>query len=442
MTTVEFERLVMQGRGNAVLLLQKETQKTPFRDAVIYAAFNDLRYDGQCSDDQSWFIYELIKCFDDADDIVAEIISKSEDITIWEESSSHYIKMLSLLTKHGYKAAGDALRKIYTDEYSKMASRKSIPEDYDLGRDMYCNAAVEAVIAGIIKPEKVFADIEKLLLMTDIFNMGDFDLSIDEIRKFIDEETLDVPVSDSLKMAYNAEKARTNKIFEENYNKNKVFEDVDCLIQHIKDGKELNVGIKYYLKEINESQLEKLSQLAYAETDVNRKYLLYSIIPKIKLPVEKLIEEAQKYEYMLDDSDSLENRLILRILDKIAETYTGQQEIKNYFSELRAKGYNEITYRALLSKIDPEAFRQYVKSLTVSENDDKWHKVGFVVFDTWKQTPETAFTDLLYHIYDTTLCCTCRYSAIKIMAYNGLLTDEIRAEIVFDSDQETRDFLK
>lgn len=69
-----------------------------------------------------------------------------------------------------------------------------------------------------------------------------------------------------------------------------------------------------------------------------------------------------------------------------------------------------------------------------------WHSAGMDVMDLFDPDYHVANppVKLLYHIYETTLCTCCRESAARLLAERNLLTTEMKAEMVFDSNFDTR----
>ena len=73
MTISEFESYMQKGLGRAILLLQKEPDKTPFREAVWRHAIHDPRYDRQCNAPRGHYIKDLFDCFPDGEAMLSEL---------------------------------------------------------------------------------------------------------------------------------------------------------------------------------------------------------------------------------------------------------------------------------------------------------------------------------------------------------------------------------
>ncbi|MEA4831374.1 MAG: hypothetical protein VB118_02000 [Oscillospiraceae bacterium] len=449
----EFELLVRQGRGNGILLLKKEADKSPFRDMVIFAAINDLRYDWQCSDDQAWYVYELIKCFDDVDLIVAAIISRYKEISESEYGCTHYLKMLTIFSQNGYSDAADVIMQIYDKEYNIMAGRTQNSDSYDYGRDKYGYTAVEAIYSGCITPYRLFCDIGNLLLKDGIFQITDFYMWIDEVRIYIGDTAFDSVLTwDNrdvirFKSAWKAEKERIKHLRIRWTSEMTTFENVNRLITYIRERKPVNYSMKKYLKDpIESKQIIELSKLAYQENDVERKTVLYSILPFMAISSDKLIEEACKYEYALKNPDCPEYLLETRILEKLGNIFNDKPDIREYARKLVAKGYPDSIMVGLRAQIyelsDHDSFVKYIKGIPVERsNSDIWHKADFAVLGMWKHKPDIAPAELIYYIYETTLCAACRRNAVKIINKYGLMTSEICDEARYDSEEDVRNLV-
>ena len=449
LTTEEFELRVRQGRGEAVLRLKKETDKSKFKRTVINAALNDNRYDWQCSDDQVWFVYELIKAFKDPQELIREITSYY--MNDFGGNFSHYLNMLVIFAQNGDSFSSSAIKWLYDRTYKLLSERTKIPDEYDTQRDDFINSATAAVKTGAIKIEELLSDIGSLLGKTDIYNICDFDFW--EIKAAVGEAVFEEALTKNddniqrFKTAYKEEKEKLDKLEKTNKEKTKEFNNVNYLIEHIKSGKPINFGMRRYLKNTCPAHDVVLSKLAYEETDIKRKTVLYSIIPNILgIPIVKMIEEARKYEFALSDRQCPEYLLAVKIIEQLGRTYSSTPEIREYAKELISKGYSDnvlVGLRAQLYELsDKNDFINYVKSIPIELSDnDAWHTANFAVLGMWEMRPSDAPAELLFYVYETTLCATCRRNAVKIMKRHNLLTDAIIAEAQYDSESEIREIV-
>ena len=73
-----------------------------------------------------------------------------------------------------------------------------------------------------------------------------------------------------------------------------------------------------------------------------------------------------------------------------------------------------------------------------SDNYDFIHSIGFGYFDIYEANKTQECKEPLEAIYNKTTCGLCRKNVIKILIDNNVLTDKIRQEIKFDSNEEVR----
>lgn len=445
LTVEEFELLVRQGRGGAVLRLKKETDKSPFKRIVINAALNDNRYDSQCSDDQASFVYELIKTFKNQEELIRDITSYYKND--FGDNFAHYLDMLVIFAQNDDEYSSSIIKKFYNKTYKLLLGRKEIPEGYDTKRDEYVASATAAIKIGSITTQTLFSDIGALLAKKDIYSIGEFFLwDIKETIESDFEEALTKNDENIQRFisAYNEEKEREELFSKINIEKTNEFKDVNYIIEHIKSGKPINFGMRRYLKNTAPAHDFELSELAYEETDIKRKTVLYSIIPDI-IGI-NLVEEAKKYEHALNNKQSPEYLLAVKIINHLGRRFSSTPEIREYAKELISKGYSDNVLVGLRAQIyepsDKKDFINYVKSIPVEISDnDAWHMANFAVLGMWETRPNNAPAELLFYVYETTLCATCRRNAVKIMKRHNLLTDAIIAEAQYDSERETREIV-
>ncbi len=83
---------------------------------------------------------------------------------------------------------------------------------------------------------------------------------------------------------------------------------------------------------------------------------------------------------------------------------------------------------------DTELLIRRVKAVPANwDNTTNWHRLHLRVLDM--VTPPAA---LLLHIYETCYCSCCRCNALEALDKLDLLTDAIRAECRFDSNDDIR----
>ena len=110
MTISEFESYIQKGLGRAIILLRKEPDKTPFREAVWNHAIRDPRYDRQCNASRGHYIKDLFDCFPDGDTLMSELLRVYGEDKGEKDDRFYYIDNLEDLIKSGVEGAEDPQR--------------------------------------------------------------------------------------------------------------------------------------------------------------------------------------------------------------------------------------------------------------------------------------------------------------------------------------------
>ncbi len=457
----DFEALVKKGRGEAVLWLREEKFKGFFREIVKKAAYNDYRYESQCSDDQAEYVYYLINEFEDPENIVNPILMKKRPYgeKINGCDYRHFVNTLAVLEKNGYGLLKNRLKEYYDELFERILSRKEKVND-DCYVDYECYDFNQTVIAsvrgGAVTLKTAVNDIGKILTENDRFKMCDFEYYVidKEFPEFKELALSNEPFIVKFFEEYKAQIDRDAELSLKNTDSAREYSDVNAFIEKIKSGKEITprFGRKLSLKNSKTNQLIELSELALKESDVKKKWMIYSSLDVVITDPRLLVEEAKKYDYSLllfekspDDEIAAVQRLARKLLDLLGGIYTNDPCIKDYAKELEEKNippqYMIGLKSQILAKEDVQKFIRFIKDISLAESDenDLWHTANQIALDMWDMNKgEGIPPELLYHVYRTTRCASCRARAVRLMGAYGLLSEEIREAGVYDSESEIR----
>jgi hypothetical protein len=135
MTKNEFKHNFFRGLGSAIVEIEKCSDKSQYKDIVLYACLNNTTYDMQCEGDRGYYLYNSINILNQTDEFEKCIIDRffniRDDHWLFEQLTS----LLYYFAEDGSKKARDALYTKYEFLYQKlikMRKQKSICFESDV----------------------------------------------------------------------------------------------------------------------------------------------------------------------------------------------------------------------------------------------------------------------------------------------------------------------
>ncbi len=189
---------------------------------------------------------------------------------------------------------------------------------------------------------------------------------------------------------------------------------------------------------------EELAELALKETDISQKRRFYSLLDDLHFYPSWLLDEVKTLDYLFWQTDQEREFRYEYLLDvlliMLGKAYQGEAEIREYCDNLEEKGAPLYLFLPLKLYIllhdEPEKLLSYVQAIPVElSDDDIWHSAHIDILCLCETTPIPA---LLYHIYETNYCASCREDAVTLMEQHGCLTDEIAKAGCYDSEKGIR----
>lgn len=110
MTENEFKNAMMCGLGRCIIELDTTDNVENYKQAVLYGCKHNITYDVQCEGVKGWYMYELIKRFDDKKEFLTALftgLNKSVKKNNW--SFEHFCGVLSWFVSDGYTDAENML---------------------------------------------------------------------------------------------------------------------------------------------------------------------------------------------------------------------------------------------------------------------------------------------------------------------------------------------
>ena len=196
MTISEFNFYLQKGLGRAILLLQKEPDKTPFREAVWRHAIHDPRYDRQCNAPRGHYIKDLFDCFPDGEAMLSELFCVYAEAKGETDDLTYYVDNLYEMAQEQVDSASLALDGLCRAVFKKLLEFPNpIINGCDHERDCYHLAAKKRYkLNHDVLGELVLNGIE-LLEKSERYSSTDFiDFFDNELR--VPREALDAALSD------------------------------------------------------------------------------------------------------------------------------------------------------------------------------------------------------------------------------------------------------
>lgn len=444
MTKTEFMQAMMCGLGRCIIELQSTTETKKYFDLVMWGCTHNFAYDTQCEGTRAWYVWQMTKCFNERKVFVKAVIEKMENYRSngsW--LFSHYCDLLYLFAQDGFEEAKAALCKKYSVMYQQLLATKRLPHPIFPLRDDFESLCVLLSSDSLNSYILIAEDIGNLFLQSKLYNGYDFDWMFEHAeltfgakrtRNRLNKESLRNPAI----TAYVKEKQRCAKEFEENKKKQAEVESLD-IESFLNSDDILVLGItRRFLLKGGPQVGERLAKVALAEPDPERKAkILRSFTAKKEwcrwpLSPKSLIELAKSGQENLSYA-------AMRVLENIRD-----DAVRKFALELIKSGIQDDEAINLLAKnyqkCDHDVFVNKVKSLFVTaDGASGWHGAFISVQDMFgKNGVKDAPKELLRHLYDHSLCSSCRFHTLRIMGHRHMITDDIWAECKYDTNDDIR----
>lgn len=84
-----------------------------------------------------------------------------------------------------------------------------------------------------------------------------------------------------------------------------------------------------------------------------------------------------------------------------------------------------------------------IETLTEAETTaNGFHHIGWAAFEVFEKYPDSSAINALLNIYEKGPCSFCRFRALRFLASLAALTDDIRRECLYDSNQDIRELAR
>jgi len=224
--------------------------------------------------------------------------------------------------------------------------------------------------------------------------------------------------------------------------------DLDAMIETVRREASVQpVRFRKILRNLSEEEREKLAAAADRETDEAARLRLYRLFSQTDYPHDPapLIMYARQYEALLADAEGCVRREYLCAVHLMqALERLRHPAVRAYGMELYARGGRLrrsalALWAANYKPSDRTAFADAVREFpVVREGDQDWHSAQITALELIRKNPAGAPTELLMHIYETSLCGHCRGRAAEELTERGMLSAQLREECLHDSESSVR----
>lgn len=416
----QFHNSLKRGTGEAFLILQ-DNPNIDFSDSIIKGAITNYAYDQQSEGSRAVYIYQFIKKVKQKDKIIKAVLTKLqvEKTDYW--SLDQMCDLAVLFFKAGHTEAKTAL-------YNRFD--KNTLEGYE-----FCGKEQLMEIDGINGILKVAAIVGKKILEEN--DSGDSYL-IDTFQK----KNKDLSVYAELTKASKKNKfidAYNKSILENKWTFSKRRKFTMFSYELVKEKIESNKFRVISVDRANDLSIEDVEKLANELLEEKSK-------PKQELYLRFFSKRKFPFDYhpilkIASGKNPAKTRLVEFSVDAL-KYFSGKDIRQLALEKLEAKK-NPFKYLDLLvsnyKKGDNKLLNEIVNR---SDNYDFIHSIGFGYLDIYEANKTKECRQPLEAIYKKMNCGLCRKNVIKLLLDNNVLSDTIRQEIKFDSNEEIRKLYK
>lgn len=441
----EFEFAMKRGLGRCILELEQNDNIEKFRDIVLKGCLNNYSYDAQCEGTRSRYMYVLQSKYQDSyfeDKIIEKFHGNIKDLWLFD----HLANMLYLLADDGSQKARTAMLEKYNQMYFGLRRNTSVTtlEQFE----WLCVWLV--TLEGFTRFQKIVLDLADFYEKKNITDFYSFDWFWACSKEYCDEKRMKEFIfkneREGIMIFYNSlDNFLTKEDSEENNS------DSDTTLKS-----SIALSVKQLIEDCNKEDKRILKyigmtyQFARFATKEQIVELANTIINLDNCMLQaKLMRVFWKHEFPLDVSyliDFAENGN----KDLCESALSAMEIIKN--TDVKEYAYQLIREQRHLSealvmlfqnyeKQDNEIILKLLKKQPVRYSDGIWHHVFNKALDWLKNNPE-APQEVIYYLYEHTLCSQCRESIVKFMIDRNLITDEIGNECRYDSNADIQETVK
>lgn len=437
MTKVQFKEAFRRGLGSAFIELKSCDSRSKYKDIVLWSCLHNTCYDMQCEGGRGIYLYEAICLFEDKSFFEAQIIThfKKKKLDTW--MFDQYCDLLFQFARDGSMKARSALYEKYNTLFAiltKMRKRGIIWTERD-NFEWLCVWLTS--LDGFREYKKIVVQVGEYYLRAKETNTFYLDWFYGNSKNKFGEKRVDNYLR-STAVKSNAVAAFLKEIvsFETHKSGAVAVPTLEELIEasHEPSGYRSRGIALRFARTASVAELTELAQIAVEESNPTTKLVLLWPFRKKPFP----LDERYIFELAENGNQSIRN-IAFEMMQHLSSN-----RIHDY-AKMLIKEENEIPNALSLlcysyTPKDEKLLTECVKCLPVTYDDGSWHGVFMDVEDLLDKRSCKFEPSLFLHMYQQTLCSSCRARLVQSMFKRKILPYRILEECLYDSYEDTRKF--
>ncbi len=432
MNKSEFKRAMCCGLGRCVVELSSSGNINKYKNIVLWGCLHHLSYDKVFEGTRAYYVYKLTEFFQDEMFFLCPVAEKFSSLSACADSDTfaHCCELLCCFAESGNDFAEQILKEKYADLYSFLSeeSDKAKLKKASVNFENLC--VYSDSLYGFSFFCKICKDIGELFLhkkdadFSWFYHNGESRFGKKRVQAFLKKKAVkeneyavfyDRLCLENVKEQDTTARAETTA---------KRIEKVRKGTESLRDRLRLR-----YNKNLQQSNF--LAEMIRSTNDENRKaQLLQCFCEDCPIKSEDLIAYYQKGNIAL-------KKEALRILSERRESQLREFALMVLQED---PGNGSVVILLLNNGLPGDEkilFSALIKLKIDYGDSENWHDAfsAVMVADFKKiSVPK----EVLYYIYENSLCSFCRGSAIRLLARKRWLTEDILHECLYDSNYEIR----
>lgn len=407
MTTAEFQHALQLGLGRAVLYARSH-DTTPLRDIILDACLHCYAYDIQTEGTRAPYMYDLIVGLPDrklySDAILASLASAGDNA-----DGVQRFRMAALLAEDGYSGAKEALYEHFRPWHTW--GDHVAPGFIDLDG-----------IDGLVFVAKRFGAVGEHWWLDYAYEKLGKDACLDALRTAAESDAdaaAFLAVVEKHEEAWAKTSARCDQTTALRYSQ------LATGILERSNGQLMRWGQK-----ASDEDLKRAAQGFVAETDSARQLAHLAIFARRAFPLDPelllpLVQESRTAKAAIQVLAHIRHPAVRDLAFALVRT---QSPRRGGAIRLLVENFKPGDHATVLDWFEAESDRELL------------HAQGLGMLELWKRHPdEASCAQMLIRLYERGPCRFCRRSAVQLLIEAGGLTDALRAECAFDSDDDIRE---
>lgn len=445
MTKKQFKYDMQRGLGSCVVELKKTSDLERYRDIIVWGCKHELAYDAQCEGSRSYYLYQMIQQYKDWYPFYEAVASRIDKSFSWKFLK--YAELLALMANGGYEPAIQKLDDVYEKLQSFLINCRRFLRNKTDNMEMLCIALISYRYDDVeaLKKEyiKIVNDLGNLFLAKPrLYFFWSF-----EWFQYHCEYVIGKRETEKLLKQYEAQsgvqgylESRQQQL-KEKQDKNNLPFSAENFYKKLKEGGKIGkdlprIAVPYLRNPERKEEITKLSDMYAKEEDIAVRMELLKFLRR------SFQGNSSNVERLISDSKS-ENEVLSEMAFEVL-CYVRHDKVHQYALELLQKGtawnYPLLMLICNYRVEERDMIIDLVKSVPISEGS-WWHSIFSAVQDLFKdKNVKNPPKELLYYMYQNTLCSNCRRTTVVEMGRRRMLTREMLEECRFDSNEDIREY--